>query len=198
MRRIVRAVYGRLITMSVVAWLALTSFGAPTPARAAQALRTPTVLDLPLWKAYGHLRRAGFSVAFPGFKLGTLSGCWPRVIGQHPMPGSPVVRGRTVTLLIVGRCGVGSPAVPLPLPAPVLVPDFLAEPVAVTRRWATRHDLYWQARLPAIEFGTTRRVLDNFFVLKQRPRPGSELSSGVAQTSSFRPTPLDITARARR
>jgi len=70
--------------------------------------------------------------------------------------------------------------------------------VASTRRWAARHDLYWQVRLPALRAGTARHVLDNFAVNKQRPRPGSVLSLGVGREGSFRPTPLKVDARTRR
>lgn len=183
-----------------VAGLVVGLVGGAASARAEQVPRTPKVLHLQLWDAYGHLRRAGLTVAFPSITLGGVSLCWPQVAAQSPGPGSHVARGSTVTLKLTSRCGLASPAVPVPLPAPVVVPDFVAQPVAATRLWADRQGLYWQARFPALKAGTTRHLLDNFVVLKQRPRPGSKLSLGVAGPGpgSFRPTPLDVTARTRR
>lgn len=199
-RRIVLPVRWRDLTAkAVLAFLVLGVVVAP--ARAEQGPRVPKVLHLQLWDAYGHLRRAGLTVTTPSFTLGGVGLCWPRIAAQSPGPGTHVGRGSTVVLrLKSGGCALGSPAVPEPFPPPVVVPDFVAEPVAATRRWAGHHDLYWLARLPALKVGTTRHVLDNFVVLKQRPRAGSMLSLGVAgpKQGSFRPTPLDITARTRR
>lgn len=153
--------------------------------------------------AYVRLHQAGLRVTVPTvISIGAL--CKPGPSRQSPRPGALVPRGRTV-ILTLGRCGLGSPAVPPRRPLPAFtVPDLVGQPVSAAAGWAARSQLYFSLKAPPLRRGNAATLFANYQVAEQHPAPGEALALGILvatpgnpDAGTFLPTPLRIRAITR-
>lgn len=164
--------------------------------------KVPSVIGLDLSHAYTRLHSAGLAVTFAhSFGAGSFE-CMPVIAKQSPAAGRRWV-GAVTLIPRLRSCGAASPAVPTGSLPRARVPDFTGATVLDAVRWAAKHQLYWQAaRLPALHSATASRLLANYQIGGQAPRPGATLKLGDEHrtgrhSGSFRPTPLILHARKR-
>jgi hypothetical protein len=161
-------------------------------------VKVPHVLGLDVAAAYRQLHRAGLRVTLPGTELDYGLHALLRVTGQSRPGGASASRGGIVRLKLgCPRCGVASPGVPKPLPQ-YRVPSFVGRSVGDARRWVAHKALYLVVHLGPLRGGNAADLLDNYRVIRQRPRAGRNLGLGTAMSccggsaGSFTPTPLVV------
>jgi beta-lactam-binding protein with PASTA domain len=130
--------------------------------------------------AYDLLRQAGFVVEITrDFRL---SSEWPlgQVAQQWPRGGVHARRGSTVELTVSeGRQWFAGSGVGLP---PIRdwnrerpLPSLVGMRVSEAADWLERHELGWDARLPALPATNRRKLLDTYIVTAQSPGAGHQV-----------------------
>ena len=160
----------------------------------ARMVTVPHVSGTSIRRAYELARAAGFQVEVSNeFSMSAL--CEPIAERQVPRGGA-LEREGGVIKIDPGMCPIASPGVRRPMPT-ATVPDFAGRPASDVVGWAERRGMFWAIRggsaLPA---GSAQHLLDNYRVIRQSPRPGTQLRPGVFVRSGgsrgFRPTPITV------
>jgi hypothetical protein len=165
----------------------------------------PKVTGRTLPGAYHALHAAGYRVSYPDKIVAgspDFYGCYAQIKSESPAAGTRLRHGRTVTLTpdpLV--CPVGSPGVSKKN-ASHKVPDFHGKTVSVVARWAAHHDLAWEAgELAPLVKGDAPKLLANYRVTAQKPKPGTKLKYGHGGSSHggavgwFTVTPVRVKTR---
>lgn len=131
-----------------------------------------------VFRGYEVLRGRGLKMTIPA-RFSVTSLCMPVAETQNPRAGARVHRGASVK--VSGpRCTRGSPAMPVPPPPSVVVPDMTGATLTAASKWAERASLLWQAvDLPPLRPSGRRRLLDNYVVAAQGPAAGSVAAPGT-------------------
>ena len=143
---------------------------------------------------YQRLRARGLRVAIArDFSIPPL--CLPVATQQSPPAGARVRAGSVVTLS-GAFCGAGrAPSSPR---SAAVVPLFVGRSLAAVYAWATKRHMFWTVpNLPSLPARQATHFLDNYIVVRQRPKARLVLHRATVDPYSTTLTPLTIWATPR-